>query len=262
LIKEGKSMINLKQNIVNRIPGILFIAVSVSLFIPISGKALNIMTGLVFAGIILAILLYTFRPDNLKIKYFLLPVFFIKTLIVLLIFKEAVLRSSTGPVWFEKIIQTASLQSNPVLWFYITGLIFCIYYILFKYHIMRRAEITSRFTLDAMPGRQMSIDAGLANGEISIEEANIKRKKLILKTDMAGAYHGLINLFFYESLAMTGLFLVSAIAVILREYYSTSHFLSVSGFKDLIALNIAVILSLSVNTILALIIPVPDLISE
>ena len=45
----------------------------------------------------------------------------------------------------------------------------------------RIAEVGARFTLDAMPGKQMSIDADLTAGLISDEEAKKKKKKYLVK---------------------------------------------------------------------------------
>lgn len=45
----------------------------------------------------------------------------------------------------------------------------------------RVAEVAARFTLDAMPGKQMSIDADLNTGVINDQEARLRRKKLRTK---------------------------------------------------------------------------------
>ncbi len=54
----------------------------------------------------------------------------------------------------------------------------------------RIAEVAARFTLDAMPGKQMSIDADLNAGLITEEEANRRRKKLQREADFYGAMDG------------------------------------------------------------------------
>lgn len=243
------------QNLLNKILVILFIALPLIIVVPFNGQSISIMSVIVFTSLIFTILFFTVKPGNLKTLYIILSVLFIKTLTVLIINKETVLRSADCPGWIGRIIESASLQHNPVLWLYITALMFFIYYMLFRYHIMRRAQLIARFSIDAMPGMQMSIDSDLTNEKISIEEANIKRGKIRIKTDMAGAYHGMINILFYEGLAMTCLFIISAVAVILREYYSTSHFFNIQGSGNLITINVVIILSLMINTTLALIIP-------
>ncbi|MFA0780990.1 MAG: hypothetical protein RJAPGHWK_002513, partial [Candidatus Fervidibacter sp.] len=54
----------------------------------------------------------------------------------------------------------------------------------------RIAEVAARFTLDALPGKQMSIDADLSAGLISEEEARRRRRRLELEADFYGAMDG------------------------------------------------------------------------
>jgi len=54
----------------------------------------------------------------------------------------------------------------------------------------RISEVTARFTLDAMPGKQMSIDADLNSGLISEEEARISRRNISREADFFGAMDG------------------------------------------------------------------------
>jgi len=54
----------------------------------------------------------------------------------------------------------------------------------------RIAEVTARFTLDALPGKQMSIDSDLASGLITQDEARSRREKLSKETEFYGAMDG------------------------------------------------------------------------
>jgi type III secretion protein V len=54
----------------------------------------------------------------------------------------------------------------------------------------RVAEVTARFTLDAMPGKQMSIDADLRAGSIEMEEGKRKRRDLERESQLFGAMDG------------------------------------------------------------------------
>ena len=54
----------------------------------------------------------------------------------------------------------------------------------------RIAEVTARFTLDSLPGKQMSIDSDLASGLIDQEEAKKRRSNLTRETDFYGAMDG------------------------------------------------------------------------
>lgn len=54
----------------------------------------------------------------------------------------------------------------------------------------RVAEVAARFTLDAMPGKQMAIDADLSSGLINEQEARIRRGKIQKEADFYGAMDG------------------------------------------------------------------------
>lgn len=54
----------------------------------------------------------------------------------------------------------------------------------------RVAEVTARFTLDAMPGKQMAIDADLNTGAITDEEAKVRRQKIQDEASFFGAMDG------------------------------------------------------------------------
>src|SRR4051794_11690526 len=54
----------------------------------------------------------------------------------------------------------------------------------------RVAEVAARFTLDAMPGKQMAIDADLNAGQITDEEARRRREEISREADFYGAMDG------------------------------------------------------------------------
>lgn len=54
----------------------------------------------------------------------------------------------------------------------------------------RISEVTARFTLDAMPGKQMSIDADLNAGAINQEEAKNRRRQIIQESEFYGSMDG------------------------------------------------------------------------
>ena len=54
----------------------------------------------------------------------------------------------------------------------------------------RIAEVAARFTLDAMPGKQMAIDAELSNGMINETEARTRRDEISREADFFGAMDG------------------------------------------------------------------------
>lgn len=57
----------------------------------------------------------------------------------------------------------------------------------------RVAEVTARFTLDAMPGKQMAVDADLNTGLINEDEAKARRKKIQDESNFYGAMDGAVK---------------------------------------------------------------------
>ncbi len=75
----------------------------------------------------------------------------------------------------------------------------------------RVAEVAARFTLDAMPGKQMAVDADLSSGAITQEQARARRKFLEREADFYGAMDGASK--FVHGDAIAGL-LITAINLI------------------------------------------------
>ncbi|WP_415756015.1 type III secretion system export apparatus subunit SctV [Pseudomonas sp. LT1P18] len=71
----------------------------------------------------------------------------------------------------------------------------------------RVAEVAARFTLDAMPGKQMSIDNDLRNGDIDQPQARLRRSRLERESQMFGAMDGAMK--FVKGDAIAGLVILS-----------------------------------------------------
>ncbi|MEI6790612.1 MAG: flagellar biosynthesis protein FlhA, partial [Myxococcaceae bacterium] len=83
-----------------------------------------------------------------------------------------------------------SVQSNFVVGVVIFLLLMLINMLVIAKGSERVAEVAARFTLDAMPGKQMSIDADLRNGSIDLETARKKRIDLSRESQLFGAMDG------------------------------------------------------------------------
>lgn len=79
---------------------------------------------------------------------------------------------------------------NPVVGFIMFVILVAINFIVITKGSERVAEVSARFTLDAMPGKQMSIDADLNQGAITDAEAKIRREKIQHEADFFGAMDG------------------------------------------------------------------------
>jgi flagellar biosynthesis protein FlhA len=71
----------------------------------------------------------------------------------------------------------------------------------------RVAEVAARFTLDAMPGKQMAIDADLNAGQITDDEARVRRQEISREADFYGAMDGASK--FVKGDAIAGIVIVA-----------------------------------------------------
>ncbi|MEG0331586.1 MAG: flagellar biosynthesis protein FlhA [Clostridium sp.] len=79
---------------------------------------------------------------------------------------------------------------NYVVGFILFVIIVVIQFVVITNGAGRVSEVSARFTLDAMPGKQMSIDADLSAGIITELEAKERRKKMQLEADFYGSMDG------------------------------------------------------------------------
>lgn len=88
----------------------------------------------------------------------------------------------------------------------IFAIIMIVNYVVITHGAQRIGEVAARFTLDAMPGKQMSIDADLNNGLITDEQARARRRKIELEADYFGAMDGASR--FVQRDAIAGIIIV------------------------------------------------------
>ena len=81
-------------------------------------------------------------------------------------------------------------QGNIVLGIIIFFIIVLVQFIVITKGAERVAEVAARFTLDAMPGKQMAIDADLSSGLIDEQGAKLRRAKIQKEADFYGAMDG------------------------------------------------------------------------
>ena len=98
----------------------------------------------------------------------------------------------------------------------VIGIIIFIILILIQFLVINKgservAEVTARFTLDAMPGKQMAIDADLNTGAITDEEAKRRREKIQEESNFFGSMDGAVK--YVKGDAVAGL-IITAINII------------------------------------------------
>lgn len=82
------------------------------------------------------------------------------------------------------------MQNNFVIGIIIFAILIIINFIVITKGSGRIAEVAARFSLDAMPGKQMAIDSDLSSGLLSEDEAKLRRKELEQESTFFGAMDG------------------------------------------------------------------------
>ena len=95
---------------------------------------------------------------------------------------------------------------NPVVGFIVFIILIAIQYIVITNGAQRVAEVRARFTLDAMPGKQMSIDADLNAGLIDEPQARQRRQDIEREQDFYGSMDGATK--FVKGDAIAGIIIV------------------------------------------------------
>jgi flagellar biosynthesis protein FlhA len=82
------------------------------------------------------------------------------------------------------------VRGNYVVGFVVFAILVLINFVVITKGAGRIAEVAARFTLDAMPGKQMAIDAELSAGVINEEQARTRRRQVEQEADFYGAMDG------------------------------------------------------------------------
>ncbi|GGH82174.1 flagellar biosynthesis protein FlhA [Pullulanibacillus pueri] len=98
------------------------------------------------------------------------------------------------------------IGGNAIVGFVVFLILIIIQFVVITKGAERVAEVAARFTLDAMPGKQMSIDADLNAGLINEKEAKGRREKIAKEADFYGAMDGASK--FVKGDAIAGIIIV------------------------------------------------------
>ncbi len=171
----------------------LFVVVIVLLLIiPLSPFFLDVMIILnISAGLIILLI-------SMNIKESLEFSIFPSLLLITTLFRLGINVSSTRNILTNsgsagQVIQAFGdfvLQGNVIVGFVIFFIIVLVQFIVITKGAERVSEVAARFTLDAMPGKQMAIDADLSSGLIDEREAKERRYKIQKEADFYGSMDG------------------------------------------------------------------------
>jgi len=191
----------------------LFVVLVVGMMIvPLPTFLLDILLAANMAMGVLLLLVSMYVPDAVSFASF--PTL----LLVTTLFRLALNVSSTRLILLQadagQVIRAFGdfvVQGNYVVGGVVFLILTLIQFIVIARGAERVAEVGARFTLDAMPGKQMAIDAELRTGAISQEDARRRRKLLGRESQFYGAMDGAMK--FVKGDAIAGI-IITAINVI------------------------------------------------
>ncbi|MBZ5723577.1 MAG: flagellar biosynthesis protein FlhA [Acidobacteriia bacterium] len=175
---------------------IAVLAIVVALITPLPGFVLDllIVTDILLSVTVLMVSLYLVRP----VEFTTFPT----TLLLLTLFRLALnisssrlilLNGNTGTTAAGEVIGAFGsfvVGGNYIIGAVIFLVLIAIQYVVINHGAVRISEVTARFTLDALPGKQMSIDSDLNGGLIDETEAKRRRKQLSTEAEFYGAMDG------------------------------------------------------------------------
>ena len=196
------------SKVAERLVPIFVILIVAMMVVPLPGIILDLLLAANFSITIGMLLLTMYTKEPLEFSVF--P----SLLLVMTLFRLALNISATRIILLNGApgdIITAFGQfvvgGNEVVGLIVFMILIIIQFVVITKGAERVAEVAARFTLDAMPGKQMSIDADLNAGTISEDEARRRRKDIENEADFYGAMDGASK--FVKGDAVFGLIVVA-----------------------------------------------------
>ena len=153
-----------------------------------------IVTDIMMSVVVMMVAMYIRKPVEFSV--------FPTTLLLLTLFRLALnisatrlilMNGNTGTSAAGDVIQAFGnfvVGGNYIIGAVIFLVLIAIQYVVINHGAVRISEVTARFTLDALPGKQMSIDSDLSSGLIDENEARKRRKDLAREAEFYGAMDG------------------------------------------------------------------------
>jgi len=167
------------------------IGIIVILVIPIPTALLDfaLAFNIAFSLVVLLTTLYVTRPLELSV----FPGMLLIVTLLRLSLNVASTRLILGQAYAGDVINTFGnfvIQGNYVVGFIAFVILVIIQFVVITKGAGRISEVAARFTLDAMPGKQMAIDADLNAGILNEQDARHRREEIASEADFYGAMDG------------------------------------------------------------------------
>lgn len=174
---------------------VFVITIILALVVPLNsilGGALLDFLLLVNIGLSLVILLITMYIKE-ALEFSIFPTILLITTVFRLALNVSTTRGILSTGYAGEVIETFGnfvMGGDAIVGFIIFIIIVLVNFLVITKGSERVSEVAARFTLDAMPGKQMAIDADLNAGAITDEQAKIRRANVQREADFFGAMDG------------------------------------------------------------------------
>lgn len=167
------------------------IGIILMIIIPVHTGLVDILLSLNVSISLLILLVAMYNQETLDFSVF--PSLLLITTLFRLALNITTTRSILGKGYAGDVIESFGnfvMQGSPFVGFVVFAIISIIQFMVITKGSERVAEVAARFTLDAMPGKQMAIDADLNSGLIDETQAKDRRKKIQMEADFYGSMDG------------------------------------------------------------------------
>ena len=168
----------------------------VMMVIPLPSYLLDVFftSNILLSLLILMVALHTFRPlDFSSFPTVLLFATILRLGLNVASTRIVLSQGHTGPDAAGKVIEAFGsfvIAGNYVVGIFVFAILIIINLVVVTKGAGRVSEVSARFTLDAMPGKQMAIDADLNAGLLTSEDAKNRREEIAKEADFYGAMDG------------------------------------------------------------------------
>jgi flagellar biosynthesis protein FlhA len=166
------------------------------MLIPVPAILLDLLLALSITSSVLVLLsaIYILRPVQFSVfPSLLLLLTLFRLSLNLASSRRILLHGNEGAAAAGSVIEAFGqfvVGGNYVVGFVIFLALIAIQYLVISHGSVRTAEVSARFTLDALPGKQMAIDADLNAGLIDEHQARERREKIAQEAEFYGAMDG------------------------------------------------------------------------
>lgn len=188
------------------------------MLVPLPGFVLDLLLTLNIMAAVLVLLtaIQVLRPVQFSVfPSLILLLTLMRLALDLASTRRILLHGNEGSAAAGKVIEAFGqfvVGGNYIVGFVIFLALIAIQYLVVSHGAVRTAEVTARFTLDAMPGKQMAIDSDLNTGLINADQARARREAVAREAEFCGSMDGAARFSQRDSMATILIMAINIIA--------------------------------------------------